>query len=64
MIRNNVQYIRIDSKERMAQIQAWNSPVVWPVILILVAILALVGFVRRHLIKRSLQRGIHREDRA
>ena len=29
MIRNNVQYIRIDSAERMAQIRAWNKPVVW-----------------------------------
>lgn len=64
MIRNNVQYIRIDSAERMAQIRAWNKPVVWPLLLILAAVAGLVWFVRRHLIRRSLQRGIASEKQA
>jgi len=64
MIRNNVQYIRIDSAERMAQIRAWNKPVVWPLLLIFAAVAGLVWFVRRHLIRRSLQRGIASENQA
>ena len=64
MIRNNVQYIRIDSAERMAQIRAWNKPVVWSLLLILAAVAGLVWFVRRHLIRRSLQRGIASEKQA
>lgn len=61
MIRNNVQYIRIDAQERMNQIRAWNAPVVWPLMIILAAAVGLVWLVRAHLEKRRLRRGIDNE---
>ena len=61
MIRNNVQYIRIDAQERMNQIRAWNTPVVWPLMIILAAAVGLVWLVRAHLEKRRLRRGIDNE---
>lgn len=61
MIRNNVQYIRIDAQERMDQIRAWNTPVVWPLMIILAAAVGLVWLVRAHLEKRRLRRGIDNE---
>lgn len=61
MIRNNVQYIRIDAQERMVQIRAWNTPVVWPLMIILAAAVGLVWLVRAHLEKRRLRRGIDNE---
>ncbi len=61
MIRNNVQYIRIDAQERMEQIRAWNTPVVWPLMIILAAAVGLVWLVRAHLEKRRLRRGIDNE---
>lgn len=61
MIRNNVQYIRIDAQERMDQIRAWNAPVVWPLMIILAAAVGLVWLVRAHLEKRRLRRGIDNE---
>lgn len=61
MIRNNVQYIRIDAQERMEQIRAWNTPVLWPLMIILAAAVGLVWLVRAHLEKRRLRRGIDNE---
>lgn len=62
MIRNNVQYIRIDAGERIAQIRAWNEPVLWPLALLAAAALALFWFVRRHLQKSRLRRGLEPTD--
>ena len=61
MIRNNVQYIRIDAKERASQIRAWNTPVVWPLVLILAAAGLVVWFVRAHLKRMRAQKGLGSE---
>lgn len=61
MVRNNVQYIRIDAEERAERIRAWNRPVLWPLAIILAALIALGWLVRRHLQKSRLRRGIENE---
>lgn len=30
MVRNNIQYMKIDPKERVESVRAWNRPVLWP----------------------------------
>lgn len=62
MIRNNVQYIRIDAQERMAQIRAWNRPVVWPLAILLIAVCALVWLVRRHMMQSRLRLGVQKQE--
>lgn len=62
MIRNNVQYIRIDPTERMQRIKQWNTPVVWPLAILLAALAAIVWGVRRHLARSRLRRGIETQS--
>jgi len=40
MARNNVKYLRIDVAQRAALRQAWNQPVLWPVGLIVLLLVA------------------------
>ena len=40
MARNNLKYLRVDVKKRAAMRAAWNRPVVWPAVLILLAVIA------------------------
>ena len=58
MIRYNVQYMRIDAKERMEKINEWNRPIVWPVVLILIAVGVLVWRVRVHAAKLAKQSAV------
>ncbi len=58
MIRYNVQYLRIDAAERMAQIRAWNKPVLWPAAAALVLVLVLVWRVRVHAARLSERRAL------
>ncbi len=41
---NTLKYLRIDAVERERQRQAWNTPVLWPVLLILLLLLGLISF--------------------
>lgn len=34
MVRNNVQYLRVDAAERISKITVWNRPVWWPLLLL------------------------------
>ncbi|HRL20199.1 MAG TPA: ABC transporter substrate-binding protein [Alcaligenes sp.] len=47
MIRDSLQYYRIDASHRVQLIQAWNRPVWWPLIPLTLALLALVLLVWR-----------------
>ncbi|WP_425570226.1 ABC transporter substrate-binding protein [Pigmentiphaga soli] len=51
MIRNNLQYLKIDPELRARKIREWNQPVWWPVwllaALLLLAVLPAVGMLRR-----------------
>jgi oligopeptide transport system substrate-binding protein len=38
MARNNIKYLRLDPAKRAVLREAWNQPVVWPLILILIAL--------------------------
>lgn len=58
MIRYNVQYIRIDADERMQKIREWNTPVVWPVGIVLALIALLVWRVRVRAGELARRRGI------
>lgn len=40
MARNNIKYLKVDSELRAARRAQWNKPVVWPIVLILLAIIA------------------------
>ena len=42
---NTLKYIRLDADSRMRQRQAWNAPVLWPLIVSGLFVLALLGFV-------------------
>lgn len=58
MIRNNIQYMRIDADERIEQIRAWNAPIVWPLVLIAAAAAALVWLVRSHMRKGRMKTAV------
>lgn len=58
MIRNNVQFMRIDYEKRAQKIAEWNRPILWPVLLILVLMAAGVVFVWRHMQAMAKVRGL------
>ena len=58
MIRYNVQYMRIDAKERVEKINEWNRPIIWPVVMIFLAAGVLVWRVRVHAAKLSARRAV------
>ena len=58
MIRNNMQFVRIDAQERATFIREWNKPVAWPLMLIAAAAAALVWLVRGHMRKSRGRLGI------
>lgn len=59
MIRNNVQFMRIDVPTRVAKIAEWNRPIVWPVILIVAFVLAGIVFVWRHMKAMAQVKGLN-----
>jgi ABC-type transport system substrate-binding protein len=48
LIRDHGRYLRLDVKQRLASLEAWNHPVWWPLGLIAVVVAALVWVARRH----------------
>ncbi|MGH8669041.1 MAG: ABC transporter substrate-binding protein [Burkholderiales bacterium] len=40
MARNSIKYLKLDAEKRAAMRQAWNQPVIWPVVLILLGLVA------------------------
>lgn len=42
MVRNSLQYLRIDSELRAQKIAQWNRPVWWPLVILLVALVVIV----------------------
>ena len=40
MARNNIKYLKVDTEKRAALRAQWNKPIVWPIILILFALIA------------------------
>lgn len=57
MIRNNVQYMRIDAAERAQKIREWNRPVWWPLLLLAVGIAGFVWLVVRHVRRAQARSG-------
>jgi len=55
MVRNSLQYLRIDSQTRTEKIAQWNRPVWWPLVVLAVA-LALVIWPAWRMVKRQQQR--------
>lgn len=54
MVRNNIQYLRVDAKERMQKIAAWNHPVWWPLLIVAALIAAFVAMVMRIVKRKNL----------
>ena len=40
MARNNIKYLKVDTEKRAALRAQWNKPIVWPIVLILIALVA------------------------
>ena len=40
MARNNIKYLKVDTEKRAAMRAQWNKPIVWPIALILLALIA------------------------
>jgi hypothetical protein len=40
MARNNIKYLRVDTEKRAVLRAQWNKPIVWPMVLILLALVA------------------------
>ena len=53
LIRDHGRYLRLDVKQRLASLAAWNQPVWWPLLLMGAVVLALVWVARRHLRRRE-----------
>jgi ABC-type transport system substrate-binding protein len=53
LIRDTGRYLRIDTTERAAKVQAWNRPVWWPLLLLGLALLLPVWAARRLLARRE-----------
>ena len=61
MVRYNVQYMRVDPQLRVSMIRAWNAPVLWPLVLVVWGLAALVWLVRRHLAGRAARNALGRD---
>lgn len=57
MVRNTLQYYRIDTEQRAASIRAWNNPVWWPLWLLVVVGVFGVGMIVRVARQRDRARG-------
>jgi ABC-type transport system substrate-binding protein len=53
LIRDHGRYLRLDIKEREASLAAWNKPMCWPIVALLVALAAVIMGVRRHFQRRE-----------
>ncbi len=61
-VRNNVQYMKIDAELRARKIREWSRPVVWPVVLALLAVIGLGLAARRQVMKRREARAVEALD--
>lgn len=46
MVRDSLQYLRIDSEQRVALTRQWNKPIWWPMLLFIVAVWAVFALIR------------------
>jgi hypothetical protein len=53
LVRDHGRYLRLDIAERVRKLEEWNRPVWWPMLLIALALLALVGIGWRSLRRRE-----------
>ena len=53
LIRDHGRYLRLDAEQRARKLAQWNQPVLWPVVLIVVLLVALVAGARHTLRKRE-----------
>jgi ABC-type transport system substrate-binding protein len=53
LIRDHGRYLRLDIPKRVASLAAWNRPIWWPLVLVLLAGVAVVVIARRHLRRRE-----------
>lgn len=60
IVRNNVQYLRLDTAERISRIREWNVPVYWPLVLVLLIVAGGVFLVVRHIRKQAQRKGVTR----
>ena len=42
MVKNHLQYLGVNAAERVEKIKAWNHPILWPLVLIALGLLALI----------------------
>jgi ABC-type transport system substrate-binding protein len=53
LVRDQGRYLRLDLPKRVAALAAWNRPIWWPLVFVLVALVALVVVARRQLRRRE-----------
>lgn len=56
MVRDTIRYYGVDTKERVASIEAWNRPVLWPGALLLLALCGIGLFVYQHVGRKNTGR--------
>ena len=53
MVRNTLQYYRLDPALRASSVQKWNQPVWWPLLLVLAGLIAVAGIAWRQIRQRE-----------
>jgi ABC-type transport system substrate-binding protein len=62
MVRNTLQYLRIDPATRVREINRWNAPVWWPIALVVLLLLALAGAFWHVMRRRETATALVRDD--
>jgi ABC-type transport system substrate-binding protein len=57
LVRDHGRYLRLDVPARVAALDAWNKPVWWPLLLMVVALAAVFAFTRRSIKRRERLNG-------
>lgn len=67
MVRNTLQYVKIDPELRVAKIREWNQPVLWPVLLLILVLAAFIWpawrTLKRQQYRTALVSAASQEDR-
>ena len=54
MVRNTLQYYRLDPSRRAASVENWNQPIWWPLFLLVAAAMGVAGVAWRQVRRREL----------
>ena len=58
LVQNGLKYLKVDPEKRLEKIAEWNSPVLWPLALLIFGIAALAACGRYVLERRSEARAV------